>query len=383
MEKKSLFSKLRNLTILGIANIIVTGIGGIFWFYVASIVEVDEYGKIGYVLATAGITAGISLLGSSTSITVFTSKGEKIFETLSLLVVITSAIFSIILYFILGDIGASIYVVVFAMFALLNAELLGKKNYVKYSKNLITQRVLMIVFSLVLYYFMGYEGIILGIAFSFLPFSVQLFRLFKHFSIKISDFKGKKFFMINNYFLDLSKLVAGTLDKIIIAPLFGFLILGNYYLGIQVFTVISLIPAIVYQYTLPQDASKRSPIKLKKLTIMFSFVIAFLGYFLSPLVIPELFPRYSEAVGVIKILSFVVIPTTINLMYTSKFLGDLNSRVVLIGSLIFIPIHIGGILSFGQIWGAEGLAIALLLADSIHAIYYFIIDRFNIMKMKV
>jgi len=113
---------------------------------------------------------------------------------------------------------------------------------------------------------------------------------------------------------------------------------------------------------------------------MFSLVIAFLGYFLSPFVIPELFPRYSEVVGVIKILSFVVIPTTINLMYTSKFLGELNSRVVLIGSLIFIPIHISGILLFGQIWGAEGLAIALLLADSIHAIYYFIIDIYYMRK---
>ena len=77
MSKIPFFSKFKDLTVLGIANIIVTVIGGIFWFYIASIVEVDEYGKISYVLAAAGITAVISLLGSSTSITVFTMKGRK------------------------------------------------------------------------------------------------------------------------------------------------------------------------------------------------------------------------------------------------------------------------------------------------------------------
>jgi O-antigen/teichoic acid export membrane protein len=377
MGKIPFFSKFRDLSILGISNVIITIVGGVFWFYIASLIQVDEYGKISYVLAVAGITSGISLIGSNTSITVFTSKGEKILETLSILVLIISAISSIILYYILGNISASIYVIVFAMFTLLNAELLGKKNYVKYSKNLITQRVLMVGFSLVLYYIIGYEGIILGIALSFLPLSIQLFGTFKNFSIKITELKDKKNFLINNYLLDLSRLVTGTVDKIIIAPLFGFIILGNYYLGIQVFTVISLIPTVVYQYSLPQDASKNSPIKLKKLTILFSLVIASLGYFLAPLIIPIMFPKYTDAVGVIKILSLVAIPTTINLMYTSKLLGGLNSKIVLIGSLVFLPIHLVGIVVFGKIWGAEGLAIALLLADVAHAIYYFIVDKFT------
>ena len=54
--------------------------------------------------------------------------------------------------------------------------------------------------------------------------------------------------------------------SIFVAPLFGFAILGNYQLGIQLVAILGILPGIVYQYILPRDSSGESNKKLKKLT---------------------------------------------------------------------------------------------------------------------
>jgi O-antigen/teichoic acid export membrane protein len=329
-----MLEKLKNLTALGTANIATTAIAGLFWIYIASIIEVEEYGEIGYTLSIATLIAGISLLGAKSSLTVFAARKESIIRPLSLFIISVGILISMITYIILTDFGVSIYVIGFIIFSITNAELLGKKLYITYSKYLIIQRTLMVVLSLLLYYFFGYQFIILGIAISFLPFSIKFYNLIKNNKVGLSKLKNKKQIILSNYVLEISGLLPGTLDRIIIGPMFGFIILGNYFLGLQVFMVLAVIPSAVYQYILPQDASKTSTAKIKKVIIIISIIFAILGFFLSPILIPAVLPKYSDAIEVIQIMSFVVIPTTINLIYASKFIAELKSKIVIVGSII-------------------------------------------------
>ena len=76
--------------------------------------------------------------------------------------------------------------------------------------------------------------------------------------------------MTNSYILDFSRTFSGQTDKLIVAPMLGFALLGNYQLGLQLLSLLSILPSIVYQYTLPHDATGRSNKKLKKITILVS-----------------------------------------------------------------------------------------------------------------
>ena len=371
-----MLEKLKNLTALGIANIATTVIAGLFWIYIASIIEVDEYGEIGYTLSIATLIAGISLLGAKSSLTVFAARKESIVRPLSLFIISVGILISMITYMILIDFGVSIYVIGFIIFSITNAELLGKKLYITYSKYLIIQRTLMVVLSLLLYYFFGYQFIILGIAISFLPFSIKFYNLIKNNKVKLSSLKKKKEVILSNYALEITGLLPLTMDRIIIGPLFGFIILGNYFLGLQVLMVLTIIPTAVYQYILPQDATKVSTAKIKKVIIIISIVFAVLGFFLSPILIPVALPKYSDAIEMIQIMSFVVIPTTINLIYASKFIAELKSKIVIVGSIIFISVQIAGLLSLIEYFGVNGLALSLLIADSVVVIYYTIVHKY-------
>jgi hypothetical protein len=78
----------------------------------------------------------------------------------------------------------------------------------------------------------------------------------------------------------------------------------------------------------------------------------------------------------IQIMSFVVIPTTINLIYASKFISELKAKIVVVGAIIFICVQTAGLLSLVEYMGANGFALSLLIADSIVVIYYIMIHKY-------
>ena len=72
------FLVLKNISFLGIANIIPTVIAAGFWFYIASLVGDSTYGEIIYYLTIAGIASGITILGAPNTILVYTAKNVKL-----------------------------------------------------------------------------------------------------------------------------------------------------------------------------------------------------------------------------------------------------------------------------------------------------------------
>ena len=356
------FLRFKDLAALGVSNLIASAIGGVFWIVLATLMDAEAYGEIGYYLSIASIVGVSALLGASNTITVFTAKGEKIQKSFLYLVGTSGIISSIIIFLLLQNLGVSIFVLGYVIFNLIISETLGKKLYIKYSKIIITQRVLMVVLAIALFFGMGVDGVIIGIGLSFIPFSVIIYKNFNESKFSWLQLKEKKKFIANSFTLDISKVFSGQIDKLIIAPIFGFAILGNYYLGIQIFNLLVLLPAAVYYYTLPQDASGRSNPKLKKVAYAGSGILALLGIFLAPVLIPYLFPKFLDAIIVIQILSIAVVPKTVTFMYMSEFMGNEKVRTVVIGSLIFIAIQIPLIFILGDLYGILGIATSLVLA---------------------
>ena len=372
---KSLFSKFTGLTSLAFGNIVSAGISAIFWFYLASLLSADDYGQVSYFIAIASIASTISFLGAGNTIIVYTAKGEKIQSPIFFISIISSIVTLIAVFIIFSQIGLSLYILGFVIFMLATSELLGKKLYGKYANYLITQKILMTGLAISLYYYFGVEGVILGIALSFFPFSIRIYKSFKESKLNLKLVKPHFGFMMNSYALDLSRTFSASTDKLLIFPMFGFAILGHYQLGLQFLAIFSILPAIVYQFILPEDSSGNSNNKLKKYTIVVSVILAFLGVLLSPIVLPIFFPKFLEAIQVVQIVSLSIIPATINLIYVSKFLSNGLSKIVLIGSGIFLATQITGILMFGEIFDVNGIAMALVIATAVETVFLVIMNR--------
>ena len=166
------------------------------------------------------------------------------------------------------------------------------------------------------------------------------------------------------------------MDKIIIAPVFGFAILGNYALGMQFYMVLLIIPNIIFNYILPQDASGNPSIVLKKITVLISVGISAIGVVFSPEIVKILFPEFLEAVSIVQIISLAVIPGTINYVYISKFLGNLQNKVILMSSGIFLVSIILGMLILGKFYDVYGIAVAFVLAQTMESIFLLIANKF-------
>ena len=151
--------------------------------------------------------------------------------------------------------------------------------------------------------------------------------------------------------------------------------LGNYQLGIQIFTMLVILPSIVFQYTVPQDAIGNVNSKLKLLTILISVLFTVISIILAPHILPILFPEFTNAVKIVQIISLAVVPSTITTMYLSKFLGNENNKNMLIGTSVYLTIQILGIIILGTLYGINGVAISMVLAVTSEACYFIIIDK--------
>ncbi len=367
--------KFNEITQVSIANFFGAGILSVFWIFLASILEPDGYGEVSYLLAIANIVSVIAFLGAGQTLIVFIAKGANLQSGIYFISLCSGIITAIIVFFVLGSIEVSIYIIGYVIFGLVTHELLGLKHFKKYSLYFIIQRILMVCLAVIFYLFFGIEGIILGYAIAFLPYSFVIYKKFKKSKIDLKSLKPRLGFMLNNYGRDLIKILSRYVDKLIIFPIFGATILGNYQLGFQVLMMLVIVPSIVYQYILPLESSGQNSKKLKKITVGISSILSFLVIIISPFVIPILFPKFSESVLIIQILSLASIPISVSFMYNSKFLAAEKSRYVIIGAGIFLSLQISGIVILGDIYGVSGIAISTLIGAIGESIYLIIINR--------
>jgi len=372
---KTVIKNLKGLTAIGSANLVATASLALFWLFMASVLDVEDYGEISYLLSIATIAGTIALLGAGNTLVVYRAKQVKIQGTIYFLSIIVVIITSFILYVILINVNISLYLIGSVLFGLVGAELLGTKMYNRFAKFLISQRILMVSLAFGMYYFLGPQGIILGFGLSFFPYSWLIYRGFKESKIEFALIRSRIKFFINSYVLDLARISNIHIDRLIIASILGFTVLGNYQLGLQVVSLMTILPSIVFQYILPREASGQENIKLKQATVITAVILAVLAIIFAPKILPTLFSKFVQTSEIIQIMSLQIIPSAITYMYMSKFLAKEKSKTVVIGSGIGIIIRVPAVILMGQILGINGVAIAFVLAATAEAIYLFTIDK--------
>ena len=372
---KNKFLKEDGIVSVGFSDIVGSGIAAVFWLYIASVMNPGDYGEIHYFLAIAGTAQIISMLGTSHALTVYSAKKENIQSTLFILSTIPTIISCIIIIMIFDRFDAGLLAIGFVVFESVNSVMLGRKFYRKYAKMILIQKSLTMLLGISFFYAFGPSGILFALVLTFIPHLTIFLKEFQNTKINFTLLKPRKNFIVNNYLMVISGSFGGQIDKIILLPLLGFVIIGNYSLALQIFTVLVMFSAIVFKYLLPQDASGVSNRNLKKITIMVAIGISIFGILVLPKLITLFFPKFIEAVDAIAIMSVAVVPEAIVVLYTSKMLGKKKSKFVLTSKLLALSILVIGFILLGPILGIIGLAIIFVVSATFQACFLAITDK--------
>ena len=364
---------LRSISQIGAATAGGNAIAAFFWIYMADLMGQEDYGELGYLLSIAAIASTISIVGGQWTMSVYTAKGVRIESSLYFISIITSTVTAIVLYFLFENVGMGVYVIGVVIFNLFVAEILGKKRYKTYSKIFFLQKIILVILAILLYYILGAEGVLLAYGISFLVFTSRIISTLRNHEFNFGLLRQRFKFWMFNYIIQLSNSARAQIDILLIGPLFGFTLVGNYFLGLQVVGLFLILPLIIFKYTLPQDSSGSSTKQIKIIAIVASIGFALLGIFVAPEVILFALPEYADTVELIPLLSLAIIPRTVTTMLMSEFLGKENNMHLLVGNLIAFSIVVLGILYLPEYFDIVGLAIAYVLSVTIQTIYLLII----------
>jgi len=364
---------LKSISQIGAATAGGNAIAAFFWIYMADLMGQEDYGELGYLLSIAAIASTISIVGGQWTMSVYTAKGVRIESSLYFISIITSTVTAIVLYFLFENVGIGVYVIGVVIFNLFVAEILGKKRYKTYSKIFFLQKIILVILAILLYYILGAEGVLLAYGISFLVFTSRIISTLRNHEFNFGLLRQRFKFWMFNYIIQLSNSARAQIDILLIGPLFGFTLVGNYFLGLQVVGLFLILPLIIFKYTLPQDSSGSSTKQIKIIAVVASIGFALLGIFVAPEVILFALPEYADTVELIPLLSLAIIPRTVTTMLMSGFLGKENNMHLLVGNLIAFSIVVLGILYLPEYFDIMGLAIAYVLSVTIQTIYLLII----------
>ena len=366
---------LKDISIIGLGDISSKAITAIFWFYLASQILPSTYGEIHYFISIAAIVSTISLIGTQNSLTVYSAKNNPVVSTLFFISGLISIISFLVSFIIFNKFDIGLLIIGNVIFVLTTSNFLGKKFFKKYSIFSIIQKILMVSFATFSYHLYGAEWILLGIALSYMIYLPIFFQNIKTYGINISYLKINHRFISSNYFLQITNIFTVQVDKLLIVPILGLSVLGNYALAEQIILILTVLPSILFKYVLPQSASGKNIQKLQKITIIFSIVITGLAIILLPILLPIFFEAYTDVILLIQIMSLSIIPITINVFYFSKILSMEKSKILVIGGILASGIMVSGMIGLGTIFGAIGIAITNVLCYSCFCIFNYVMYK--------
>ena len=369
--------KILDISTIGLTDGVGAAIAAVFWFYIASELGPENYGELTFLISIATLVSGIALLGSNHTVLVLTGKKVDIHATIYMITMLTNVVGAIIIFLLFFNLGISLVVIGYSLFALATSDILGRKLYKSYLKYIITQKILLVVFGIGFYYLIGESGILIGIGLSYSHLIIRIIKSIKNSKINFNLIKEKKKFILNNWAITISGLVYGSIDKLVIGSFIGFGILGNYSLGLQFYSLLNLLPTMIVKYFIGQDISGIPNKKLKKIVVLIAIGIAILGSTIGPTIVSYVFPKFTESENIIQIISWTLVPATIQATYYfPKLWAAEKNNIILITTIIAASTQIIGILVLGTTFGTVGIAIAMVLSNIMGLIFTATISKF-------
>ena len=353
----------RGLVYVTAGNLVGAMITGGFWLLLATIQSPEEYGNTNYGIAISSLASSIVLVGLNTVSTKYLAKGSaRIHIEANQVIFICSAIAAAIVGILYNWISG-LFVIGMAYWMMSLYEALGKKLYKQYALINIGSRFLQFVLSLVLFFTLGLEGVVIGFTISFFLFSYRYFGTIRRFNFRqFSEVKGLVKFASHSYSLNMSNAFFMYFDKLIIVPFFGAAVLGLYQIGFQFLMFLGMIPISFYQYLLPEQSSGSAKTKVHIYGFLVAVILAVLLFALSPWILENIFPNFSDSTDVVRIMSTGIVPMMLSGTLNSKFVASNHTKNVVVGSVIYLTVQVSLMFTLVQTLGSVGVAIATVCA---------------------
>lgn len=378
-EARKILSRLksdRGIFYVAIGNLTSSILGAVFWLILASLLTVNDYGQINYYVASMSIASSIGLLGIHTVITTFLSKGDPHIRNQSIgIVLISNTAISLVLLTLFQFGLVTLMFIGITFFTLSISEILGLRGYKEYAITLSGQRAAQLVVGIGFYYIFGIQGLILGYALSSLIFGYKFLLSLRNLEFRFEDIKTKSSFIIHAFSTDIARNLTAFSDKLIIAPLFGFAILGYYQIGAQFLQFLGVIPSILYYYILPEHARGADRNNLFRVGLVVASLISAIFFISAPHIIDGIFPSFHDSILATQIMIVGTVPLTISLTINARMLASEKSKYVLFAALIYTSSQFILIYILGSIFGVTGLAFSTLIALIAEAVYLLIASK--------
>ena len=365
-------NSLLSFSYIGIGRLCTIILHALFYFLFASFVDPEVYGELSVIVALASTFSTVSLFGLNLSLQVnLAKKNSELANKIITLFLITTAVFALILVTI--DPLTALLSVSLSFFMMSQALLLGLKKYKKSMYYSILKSSIFSTIPILLYFVLDIQGIIIGMAISGLISGVPLYTKLKIHSL--SGIKNYYKVLTHNFGVVSAFFLPNQLDKLLIAPLFGYFVVGVYTFNLQLLFVLSALPEVLHTYLISEESSGVKHRKLSYFIIIGSIILVTISIIIAPILIPIFYPKYTEGIESLQIMLISIIPLSVGAIFGSKLLAKESTKIgftaiVRVGSILIL------IVSLGEYFGLIGLAFAVLISNSANTIFlYFLYQK--------
>ncbi len=363
---------LKDYLTLGTSNLVAGLIFGLFWLFLASLLDPSEYGQFTFLMSIVNISTTISLVGFRQTILVYEPKKENVIPGALVLTSIIALASAIVAFMITQNLLVSLLIVGLSIFNLTIVGLNSKEKYLKVAKLVLIRAAVTTSLAIILFHFFDINGIFLAYFVSTIFILIELRSFGRNRKIEFTPLKTHIKFLLYSFANRLSNLFLRWGDKLVIGTLFSFSILGSYHFAAQYIIILEIIPRTMHQYLLPREAAGKKNKNMKILLILISCLVALISIFVVPFGVDYFLPKYHDSIVPIQIMSIGIIPISLSSIFHIEFLAKENSKIVLIGSVFSSGLYILLVIILGQIWGVIGFAIGFLVAAIFRMIFYLI-----------
>ena len=364
---------LKNFAYVTVGNTIGTALQAGFYLMFAAFLDPKDYGLLNYIIALAGTVSVLSRFGLPFTSAVYQAKGDYVLSNQATVFgLITTSVAAILLIPI--EQNAALLCFASSLFVINLQNLLGEKKYKKYLWMYLFKSVSIITLPFLLYFVLEIPGILLGMSIGNLVASTNFFRTL---SLNVNSFRNLKSdyrVIIQNFSVDASSSLSRTADKLFIVPFFGLTSAALYQLNLQIMLAVAILPMSLYSYLLSEESSGKKHNTINLFVIIISVLIALAVVFISPNIIEQFFPKYTQGILGLQVIIISVIPISINSILTAKLQAAQSTKVGL-ASLTKIVSLLVLIIVLGETYSVVGLSIAVLFSLCFESILLFILYK--------
>ncbi|MHA1607320.1 MAG: lipopolysaccharide biosynthesis protein [Candidatus Freyarchaeota archaeon] len=375
--------RVRGFIYVTLGNIANAGLGFLFFFIVARILDVSSYGVISYNVSTGFLGATLAIFGLRTAVITFYPKERNIVlvRQAATFTFLTDAvgiiiILACVLFFNAPLEFAMLILLGSTAFMMATAIALGEQRYGQYARLMIGMRIGQCALLGITYLFIAFTGWfllwireIVLLAYS-IPYIAAGYRYFKfiRFNFSFSEIYAKWRFCLPAAASSIMTASVGSLDKVIIGALFGMFALGNYHLAFQFLTGFTILPVSLLSFLLPEKSGGAKRREVEILGIAAAALISAAGFLLAPYLIKWFFRGFEGSVSAIQALSLAVVPASVANIRISTLFSEERADLAMASYLAMFGVYLSGIILLGGSMQALGFAISYTIGQAVLAV---------------